>query len=423
MSDDRSSAWRHRVVQLVEQGRFGEAEAACGELLRQDPDDAGALHLLAFCQYRQEGREPQALATVERVIALEPDESTHHALRANVLAHLRRLDEALAAANEAIRLDPGDPEGYTSRGWVKFRRERWAEAEQDARAALELDPDRAAATFLLSESLRLQGREGENVESVGVHLRRDPLDPAAHVSAGWAALQRGETKAAEEHFLEALRLDPRMEMARFGLLESFKSRAPWYRVWLRLNLWAARFSGRNRLLVMLGLFALVRFGSSVFRGPLAPVGLLLTVLWLGLALWSHLASCTANTMVLLDARARHALRPPERRLGLFAGGAFFAGVACMVAGLFGPLRPLGPLGAGLFGASIPFAHTFTNASNAGRWVFGAIGALALIAGLTASVAAGWPELLPDGASSALTTIAVLAVVASTWLVNVPALKE
>ena len=422
MSVDRPGAWIHRANLLMEQGRFDEAERILMGVLSHDPDAPEILHLLAYCQSRQAGSEARALETIERAIALEPDEAEHHALRSHVLRDLRRLDDALAAADESIRLDPHLTDTHVARGWVRYRQERWADAEASAREALAIDPDDPPATFLLTESLRLQGRVSQNRAGVAVMLGRDPLDPVGHVSAGWAALQAGERDAAERHFLEALRLDPRSEAAREGLLESFKSRAPWYRAWLRVNLWLARFSRGNRWLILIGLFLVVRFSRSMLRGPLAPFGALLTVLWLGLVLWVHLASGTANAIVLLDGRARHALRPRERLEAIAVGGGVFGGLLLMVVALVTSMRPLAPLGMGLFGSAIPFAYTFTNDSRPGSILFGCIGVLALAAGVVGCAAQVWPGI-PVTLATGLAGAAFLAVILTTWIVNVPALKH
>ena len=71
---------RVRAELLVDQGRWAEAERSLREALVQEPNDAEALFMLAACQYRMDGREKDALETIERAIAVEPSESSLHAL-------------------------------------------------------------------------------------------------------------------------------------------------------------------------------------------------------------------------------------------------------------------------------------------------------------------------------------------------------
>jgi tetratricopeptide (TPR) repeat protein len=408
---------------LLQQGRYVDAEFAGREALARDPDDAFLLYMLALAQYQQDDGEVRALPTANRAIALEPADASYHALRSRILLELHRLDEADASADEAIRLGPGETEGHVARGFVRFRRQDWAGAEKCAREALELDPEDGGAAHLLTESLRLQGRANENREVLEERLARDPLDPNAHVSLGWRALQADRRDAAEEHFLEALRLDPGHEAARIGLLEAFKSRAPWYRAWLRLNLWSQRFSQQSRWFVIGGLFVLTRFARVLFKGPLAPIGLLATVLWLFFALWSHLASGSANFIVLLDSRARHALRRPERLEAVAVGGCMCLGLLLGVIGMLPGTFLVSAAGLFAFAASIPFAYTFTNKSLAGSRLFAGVAAVSLLAGAMILVAHVAPMSMPPTAISAIVMVAAGGVIATTWLANVPALRR
>lgn len=423
MSEDASTRGRLRVSMLLQQGRFADAEQACREVLAQDPDDSLMTYLLALSQYRQDGGEPRALPTVDRAIALEPGSATSHALRARILTEMDRLDDALTSAETAVRLDPDDTDGHTARGFVRFRRQDWPGAEQSARDALAIDPEDLAAAHLLTESLRIQGRASENLEVLEERLARDPLEPNAHVSLGWRALQADQRDDAERHFLEALRLDPGHDAARAGLLEAFKSRAPWYRAWLRLNLWAQRFSRTSRWAVMIGLYLALRFSRVVFTGALAPVGYVLTALWLLLALWSHLASGSANFIVLLDSRARHALRRRERLEAVAVGGCLLLGLFMTLAAAVPGSGPVPLAGLLVFGASIPFAYTFTNDSVAGSRLFGGIAGFTLLAAALVLLSGFAPSVVPPSFATLPIGIAALGVIATTWISSIPALRK
>ena len=50
-------------------------------------------------------------------------------------------------------------------------------------------------------------------------------------------LRRGDVEKARGFFFEALRLDPDCEYARFGLIESIKSKNIFYRYLFRLIVW------------------------------------------------------------------------------------------------------------------------------------------------------------------------------------------
>ena len=119
--------------------------------------------------------------------------------------------------------------------------------------------------------------------------------------------------------------------------------------------------------------------------------------------------------------ARRTLQRRERAQALAVGGGLLGGIALVAAGLAlgQPLAWIPGL-AGIL-AAVPFAHTFTNDSPRGRWLFGGLGALVLAAGAAnvASVLLG--RALP--AVQPLTLAAVLGVVLTTWLSNLRSLRE
>src|SRR5581483_7156573 len=109
------------------------------EALAQEPNDAFALHQLAGCQWRVDELRKEALETIERAIAIEPNEAEHHVLRGFILCALDRPKEALEATRMALGLDPNDSYAHTAEAQAYLQMEKWALAEQSARQALALD--------------------------------------------------------------------------------------------------------------------------------------------------------------------------------------------------------------------------------------------------------------------------------------------
>lgn len=418
-SDSPDSAAVQRGMILVQQGRFPEGRAYLQQAVAADPNDAQALALLATCEYRIDGEEATALTTIERALALEPLQPHYHALRAWILLALKRPRPALAGAAEALRLDPACDLALTATAAAHLQLENWSEAEQAARRALEIDPDDTDAANLLGEALRVQGRREEIDAHIGVRLARDPLDPRTHASAGWAALQNGERERAEEHFVEALRLDPHLSMARSGLLEAYKARSPFYRGYLRWAFATARLGQRRQWMLLLGLC----FGGRFLRAALGRAGIIVGVLYLLFVLWTYLSSAIGNTLLLLDRRARLALNRGEKWEGLVVGSGLVGGLILLVVGVVTGVLGIRELGLGLVGSAIPFALTFTNDSPRGRWLFGAIGGLSVFAGVLAAVGAAWNGILPGALTRNVSLIALIAVVATTWIGNVRSLRR
>src|SRR5271167_4367816 len=101
-----SSGYVQRGLLLKEQRRYSEAEGFFRDALAQNPNDAFSLMQLAACQLHQQGRGRDALQSIDRALAIEPNEAVYHGMRAVILCSLDRAADALKSAGEGIELDP-----------------------------------------------------------------------------------------------------------------------------------------------------------------------------------------------------------------------------------------------------------------------------------------------------------------------------
>ncbi len=408
---------------LLAQHRWAEAERAFRAVLSGDPENSFALHNLALCRLNQ-ADAAGALEIVEAAMRADPEDSDHHALRAFALVQLDRDAEGEAAARHAIACEPRSSFAHNALAASLLGQRKWAEAEQAARAALEIDAADPVAANQLATALRLQNRLDENADHLSGMLARDPENPWTHANAGWQALQGGARAKAEEHFLEALRLDPEFEHARDGLKEAYKSRSPFYRAYLRYCFAMQRLGRGRQWAVILGLYLGYRFLRVIFTGPLWWVGVAVTLLYLLFVFWVFVARGVGALLLLRDRRARHALTRAERREAVAVGASLFAGIVLVTGGILSGQLPLMCLGGGAVMASIPAALIFHNASRVGRWVFGGVWLYVLGTGVALALA------LALGASDAVQRMlavlganAILAVAVCTWLANVPFLHR
>jgi tetratricopeptide (TPR) repeat protein len=141
-----------RALVLRRLGRFAECERELLAVIGMVPD-LGAVHvvyagLLASCD-----RTKEALATVERALELDPEDSEAHQLFADLLLRVRPKDRALSeeAARRAVALDPDDANAHAVYGLVKLQARAFPEAEEAFRAALSLEPTNRLALQGLSE--------------------------------------------------------------------------------------------------------------------------------------------------------------------------------------------------------------------------------------------------------------------------------
>ncbi len=403
---------------FLEQGRFPEAEKYFRESLAEEPNDPAALYFLSVCQARQD-RQKEALASIDRALALEPEAGDLHAFRGLLLTDLRRPSDAMKSVEEALRLEPDSDYAWSSQASVYLSLKQWAKAEASARKALDLNPDNASAANQLAHALRLQNRLQESSDQTAYMLGQNPEDPDTRITAGWTDLQRGDNKAAEAHFLEALRLDAENEAAREGLKEAFRARSPIYRAYLNYCFFLQRFTEGKQWLIIIGLIFAVNFADAVLPRPLA---LLVVVLYFLFVLWAHVARAVGNLQLCFDKFARHALSLPEKLEAWVVGGGVVVGLPLFLGGLALGRPPLFIVGLTLIAISFPFAYTFTNKAPAGRILFGLTGVYVLMVGMVNTAAAlGYIQESP--ALSGATIAAWIAVMLVTWLANVRALNR
>jgi Tfp pilus assembly protein PilF len=319
-----------RALMLMGQQRWEQAEAQLRLALADDNQNAEAHRMLALCLLERKERAA-AEAEARQAIHLSPDDARGHLALARVLYDRRRFEEARAAVEEAIRLDARDSDAFALRGWIAFRAENWQAALSAAEHGLAIDPDDKECTNLRAMALVKLGRRGEAGQSIEAALARDPEDATTHANQGWTLLESRQPQKAMTHFREALRLDPNLEWARAGILQSMKAKNFIYRWLLAYFLFMSRLSSRTRWLIVIGLLVLMNLVGGAAQGdsPAAPFFSAVLAVYFVFALLTWLGSPLANLLLMLDRTGRLVLSDEERR-----GALAVAGVLALAAAMF-----------------------------------------------------------------------------------------
>ena len=189
------------------------------------------------------GRHEEAAQISARLVEREPDEGSLRASYAGALGALGRYDEALAQLERAIALDPLNPEAYYNQGLIHERRNERDAAVAAYRSALRYRPGYEPANAALqrlvgttqvekpptpAEALatKIAERAGESARHGDYENALHQLDEAERIAPKLALIQqyrsnvaflRGDRPAAIAALEHALKLEPDNALFRLNL--------------------------------------------------------------------------------------------------------------------------------------------------------------------------------------------------------------
>lgn len=315
--------------QLIQLGRFADAAKVLRGVLAQDPDDPFAHTLLAICAAELE-QWPVAIEHADRAVHLAPDAPASWHAKGHVHLEMRQWPEAEAAARETIRLEPGAVDGHALLAAAMASQRRWPETLAAAEEGLQLDPTHDDCTNLRGFALTQLGDAEGAAAALRGQLGRTPSDARTHANRGHTLMHQRQYREAQEHFREALRLDPQSEWAREGLVESLRASHWFYRPILRFLLWMERMSPRAQFGVLIGGYLLYRIVSSeAVSGPMGAWKWLFIGPYFAFCLATWFAPMLLNLVLLLSPLGRIAVTRRETVESVIVVALLGGGVAAL----------------------------------------------------------------------------------------------
>ena len=195
--------------------RDDEALTSIGRALALDPDNAEALTNRGVALNALK-RYAEALIGYERALALCPDHADALTNRGVALHELGRLDEALKSYDHALALRPDDAEALSNRGHTLHELDRYEESLASCDRALALQPDLADAHCNRGNALNALQRFDEALLSYDQALALRPDNAKALTNRGIAlhALKRFDDELAS--YARALAVEPDYADAHFN---------------------------------------------------------------------------------------------------------------------------------------------------------------------------------------------------------------
>ena len=343
-----------RVELLLDQRRFAEARGMLMQGLAEDPEQPLLNAFLAYC-LRMEDRDQEALEPAQRALSHAPEWPFVHYVLALVHEGLGKPKQALECIAQAIQLDPLDPSHFGLQAAILFQMRRWDEAIVAGERGLAVDPQHAQCRGILTAAMNQLGRHHEVEHLVNESLRNNPENAFAFANKGWSCLRQGDPKEAIRHFKEALRLEPELEWARQGALESLKARNILYRWLLAFFFKMGALPAKAQFGVMIGLFILFQLARALGRNYpwLHPYMTPFLIAYVGFCYATWVGMNLANCVLLFHPFGRLAMTREEKRNALVLAGVLLAGIGCLAVGLIQRHLDIGKLGAILIMGVIP----------------------------------------------------------------------
>lgn len=358
-----------RVELLLDQRRFAEARGMIMQGLADDPDQPYFNAFLAYC-LRMEDRDNEALEPARRAASRAPEWPFVHYVLALVHEGLGQPKLALECIAQAIQLDPVDPSHHGLQAAILFQTRQWHEAIASCLRGLAIDPRHAQCRGILTAAKNQLGQHEDVEHLVNESLRLDPENAFAFANKGWSCLRQGDPKEAIRHFKEALRLEPELEWARHGALESLKARNIAYRGLLAFFFKMGTLPQSAQAGIMIGLFVVYRLVRAVGQNnpSLQPYVTPLVIAYLLFCYATWVGTSLANCALLFHPFGRLAMTRQEKQNALALGGVLFGGIACIAAGIVQDRFEILGLGGLLVMITLPLVGTQNAGTARGRTI-------------------------------------------------------
>jgi tetratricopeptide (TPR) repeat protein len=308
---------------LSDIGRHKEAAQLLEKALIVEPNNETALSLVVFVYVRLSDYN-NAERHCKKYISQYPDESAGHyymsiIARANAAENQDKkvLKAAKYHIDEAIKLDPYNANYFAVLSAFYIDARLWEEGLEAADEGLSIDPEHLNCLNHRVLCLTKLSRHDELEGSIEDALAQDPHNDYTHSNVGWTKLQQGKPKEAQLYFREALRLDPNVEHARVGMLESIKAQNWLYRQFLNYQFWLSKHKGNRQFAIILGVYVAMRIISSL-AGLNILAGFLYAIL-VCMVYMTWIIEPFSNLFLLFNPFARLALTKDEKTAASIVG--------------------------------------------------------------------------------------------------------
>lgn len=195
------------LMQLVNLQRYQEAEPLARSLTKTFPRDAFVWKIWGVI-LKHMGRSQEALAPMQKAIALSPNDAEAHNNLGNIFKDVGRLSDAEISLRRALKIEPHNAQAHYNLGIALTGLERPIDAESCFRRASQIKPDFDRAHNNLGVTLMGVGRLADAEPCFRRALQINPNFDEAHNNLGLALQGLGKFDEAVASFGQALQINP-----------------------------------------------------------------------------------------------------------------------------------------------------------------------------------------------------------------------
>jgi tetratricopeptide (TPR) repeat protein len=195
------------AVRHHQAGNLGEAETLYRRVLKAEPRNPDALHLLGVIAHQCE-RHDLAIELIRSALRERPDMAPAHCNLGAALQAAGRLDEAVTCFRRALQLNPGYIEAHNNLGNALLNQDRPTEAVAIFEQGVRLNPSDAVARTNLGNALQKLGRLDEAIAQHRQAIWLMPNHADAHINLGSVLQAQGKVAEAVACYEQALQFKP-----------------------------------------------------------------------------------------------------------------------------------------------------------------------------------------------------------------------
>jgi tetratricopeptide (TPR) repeat protein len=203
MSTDRLL---NHAIDCYRSRRYDEASRACKQILQEEPENIGAIHLLGRIELIL-GRHIEGAALLEKILQSHPDRALIAVELGNALRLAGKPEAAVPYLRDALSLKESH-QAYLELGLTFYELSKLDDAESCFIQALKLNPACWVSTRNLGEIITKKGMLAEAINIFEKYLSLEPRNPHAYAELAKVHLLRSDPQTALEVCDACLKVEP-----------------------------------------------------------------------------------------------------------------------------------------------------------------------------------------------------------------------